>query len=204
MIANDKLSNIFIPATLVAGYNDFTLVIRVFIFSFPDDNLSKYQWIFSKLGMCIDIREIWFEIDNRQNLTRVIGPLLSVLTFPDDNLSKYRWIFTKLGMCIDIVVIWFWIANGRIICPQPSAFLLSDNNMSKHEWIFTKLGMSIGIVDFWFDIANGQTSSVFDRVCICRHTVVAGYYRFTVLFSFLLQCFVSNFYIKTCYNQNVA
>ena len=33
-------------------------------FSFPDDNLSKYQWIFAKLGMCIDIVEIWFGIAN--------------------------------------------------------------------------------------------------------------------------------------------
>ena len=29
-------------------------------FSFPDDNLSKYQWIFTKIGMYIDIVEIWF------------------------------------------------------------------------------------------------------------------------------------------------
>ena len=29
-------------------------------FLFPDDNLSKHQWIFTKLGMCIDIVEIWF------------------------------------------------------------------------------------------------------------------------------------------------
>ena len=29
-------------------------------FSFPDDNLSKHQWIFTKLGMCIDIVEFWF------------------------------------------------------------------------------------------------------------------------------------------------
>ena len=28
------------------------------IFSFPDDNLSKHQWILTKLGMCIDIVEI--------------------------------------------------------------------------------------------------------------------------------------------------
>ena len=27
-------------------------------FSFPDDNLSKHQWIFTKLGMCIDIVDI--------------------------------------------------------------------------------------------------------------------------------------------------
>ena len=35
-------------------------------FSFPDDNLSKHQWIFSKLGMCIDIVNIWFGIANGQ------------------------------------------------------------------------------------------------------------------------------------------
>ena len=35
------------------------------VFSFPDDNLSK-QWIFTKLGMCIDIVEIWFGIANGQ------------------------------------------------------------------------------------------------------------------------------------------
>ena len=35
-------------------------------FSFPDDNLSKYQWIFTKLGVCIDIVEIWFGIANGQ------------------------------------------------------------------------------------------------------------------------------------------
>ena len=36
------------------------------VFSFPDDNLSKHQWIFTKLGMCIDIVEIWFRIANGQ------------------------------------------------------------------------------------------------------------------------------------------
>ena len=34
--------------------------------SFPDDKLSKHQWIFTKLGMCIDIVEIWFGIANGQ------------------------------------------------------------------------------------------------------------------------------------------
>ena len=33
-------------------------------FSFPDDNLNK--WIFTKLGVCIDIVEIWFGIANGQ------------------------------------------------------------------------------------------------------------------------------------------
>ena len=35
-------------------------------FSFPEENLSKHQWIFTKLGMCIDIVEIWFGIANGQ------------------------------------------------------------------------------------------------------------------------------------------
>ena len=35
-------------------------------FSFPNENLSKHFWIFRKLGMCIDIVEIWFRIANGQ------------------------------------------------------------------------------------------------------------------------------------------
>ena len=68
---------VFIPRhTLVAGYYGFTLVVRESVcpsvvrpsicFLFPDDNLSKHQWIFTKLGMCIDIVEIWYEIANGQ------------------------------------------------------------------------------------------------------------------------------------------
>ena len=36
------------------------------IFPFPDVNLSKHEWIFTKPGMCIDIVEIWFGIANGQ------------------------------------------------------------------------------------------------------------------------------------------
>ena len=63
----------------MAGYYGFTLDVRVSVrpsisstsvrpfrlsvrISFPDDNLSKHQWIFSKLSMCIDIVKIWFEL----------------------------------------------------------------------------------------------------------------------------------------------
>ena len=35
-------------------------------FLFPDDNLSNCQWLFTKLGMCIDVLEIWFGIANGQ------------------------------------------------------------------------------------------------------------------------------------------
>ena len=32
------------------------------IFLFPDDNLSKWQGILTKLGTCIDMKKIWFRI----------------------------------------------------------------------------------------------------------------------------------------------
>ena len=60
----------------MAGYNGFTLDVHVsdrqsiirhsVRFSLPDDNLSKHQWIFTKLGMCIDVVEIRFGIANGQ------------------------------------------------------------------------------------------------------------------------------------------
>ena len=33
-------------------------VSQSILFLFPDNNLSKHQWIFTKLAMCIDIVEI--------------------------------------------------------------------------------------------------------------------------------------------------
>ena len=64
---------LFIPRhTIVAGYyvscwlsvcpSVPPSVVCPSIFLFLDANLSKYQWIFTKLRVCIDIVEIWFEI----------------------------------------------------------------------------------------------------------------------------------------------
>ena len=94
-------------------------------FSFLDDNLSKRQWIFTKLGLCIDFVEIWFGNANGQILTELSARDTPIFSFPDDNLSKHQWIFTKLGTCIDMKEIWFGIAYGqilsivdRVICPR--------------------------------------------------------------------------------------
>ena len=57
-----------------------SFVCRSVLFSFLDDNLSKHQWIFTKLGMCIDIVEIWFGIANGL-------------------MGKFCQIFTKLSAC---------------------------------------------------------------------------------------------------------
>ena len=46
-------------------FHQFELSVRqTSVFSFWADNLSKYQWIFAKLGMCIDIMKIWLGIAN--------------------------------------------------------------------------------------------------------------------------------------------
>ena len=36
------------------------LHVRPSVFSFPDNGLSKYLWIFTKISMCLDIIEIRF------------------------------------------------------------------------------------------------------------------------------------------------
>ena len=69
------ISFVFIPLhTIVGRYYGFTLDVRLpyirpsVCFSFLDDNLSKHQWVFTKLGMCIDIVKMWFGIANGQIL----------------------------------------------------------------------------------------------------------------------------------------
>ena len=67
----DKNINIFSPdlvCTLILWRSDLGLLMDEFrqfltsagnrsIFSFLHDNLSKHQWIFTKLGVCIDIMD---------------------------------------------------------------------------------------------------------------------------------------------------
>ena len=86
-------------------------------FSFPDDKLSRRQWIFTKLGMCIYIVEIWFGIANGQissNFDRVICPRHAHIFIFRTITSKCQWILTKLGTCIVMKEIWFGIAYGQI------------------------------------------------------------------------------------------
>ena len=79
--------------------------------------VSIYQWIFTKLGMCIAIMEIWFKTaigKFGQFLTELSAQDTSIFPFQDNNFSKSQWIFTQLNMCIDIVAIWFGIAIGYV------------------------------------------------------------------------------------------
>ena len=55
-------------------------------FLFLNDNLNKHQWIFTKLGVCIDIVEIWFGIANGQILSVLWSylPKTPIFSFLDD------------------------------------------------------------------------------------------------------------------------
>ena len=87
------------------------------IFSLPDDNLSKRQWIFTKLGTCIDMKEIWFGIVNEKissMFDRVICPL------HDNGGVLYFNVFIHREQVCD------WANRGRVLLLL--FFLASDIN----------------------------------------------------------------------------
>ena len=105
--------------------------------------ISKYQWSFTILGLCIDIVEIRFGTDNEQ-MSSIVPATRPYFLFRAMT-SKYEWIFTRLGICIDIVEIRFGIASGQISPSLPelsarhmSVVSLADDNLSKYKWTFTK------------------------------------------------------------------
>ena len=52
---------------LMVRFHQFlTVICHIYVFSFLYDNLCKYQSIFTKLGMCINIVELWFGVANGQ------------------------------------------------------------------------------------------------------------------------------------------
>ena len=123
-IANGQISSMF----------DELSAYHTSIFLFLNDNSSKCQWIFTKLG--IDIVEIWFGTTNRlisSVFDSYLPTIFQYFHFPTMTITcKYQWIFTKLSTCIDIVEIWFRIANGqitstsdRVICPPHNVRVLS-------------------------------------------------------------------------------
>ena len=66
-------------------------VRRTFVrFSFPDDNLSKHQWIFIKLGICNDIVEIWLGIANGQ-----ISSIFDGVICPYFRFRTITWVNNK-------------------------------------------------------------------------------------------------------------
>ena len=119
-------SLIFIPHhTIVAGYYGFTLDVCVSVrpsvvrpsvrFSFPDDNLSKHQWIFTKLSicMCIDIVEIWFGILPMGKFRH----FFTELSARDTIMAGYYSLTFLLALkCIKTLYIYIYIRDIYIYC----------------------------------------------------------------------------------------
>ena len=121
------------------------------VFSFLGSNLSKYQWIFTRLGVFIDIVEIWFGIVNGQ-ISSIFDSYLPV-TGPYFHLWMITLVivngFSLNGVCIDIMQICFRIADGQIssifdsyqylpaTCPY--FHFLTITLVINYQWIFTKL-----------------------------------------------------------------
>ena len=104
--------------------------IRPSVFSFPDDNLSKCERIFTKVGVCIDIFGL---------LPSNFRQFLTVICLRHDNspyflfrmiTRKCQWSFAKLRVCIDIVEIWLRTANGQNGCLQ------HDNGGISYLYVF--------------------------------------------------------------------
>ena len=140
------------------------------IVSFPEDNLSKCQWIFTKLNVCIDIVEILFGIANGQissifdsylpatrpyfhfrmialvNIKGFLSNFVCALILRRSGLGlrmgKFRQILTELS------------------AHDTSVFSFPGDNFCKYQWIFTicalilsrsALGLPIGIFCRFFD-----------------------------------------------------
>ena len=165
----------------MAGYYCITLAVRVnvrlsvgcqSVFSFPDHNLSKCQWSFTKLSVYINIVEIWFGIVNGQ-----ISPILDSYLPARNPYFHFRMI-TSVNInefspyLVYVLILWRYalgLLTGKfrqflteLSARDTSALSFLVNNLSKYQWIFIQLGMCIDIMGICFGIANGRISSIFD------------------------------------------
>ena len=108
-----------------------SLSVRI---SFLDENLSKCEWIFTKLGICIDIVKIWFGIVNGQIYVS-FGQSYMPATCPSFRfwmITRINIGFIKLGICIDIEEV-----LTELSACSTSIFLFSDVNLCKIQGIIT-------------------------------------------------------------------
>ena len=147
-------NSLFIPHhTIVAEYYGITFVVRVSVcaaihpsvcqsicspsaFCFPEDNLHKFKLIFTKLGMCIDIVEIWFRIAYGQILLSIFDSFFC-LGHVHFFFQMITWVnisgFSPILVCA--LILWrsgFGLLLGKfhciltVICLQHTCFFVSD------------------------------------------------------------------------------
>ena len=110
------------------------------IISFPDDNLSKHQWIFTKLGMCIDIVEICIGIANGQTLSNFDGVFCPYFRF-----RTITWVNVK-GFQPNLVHTLIWRRSGLGLLM--GKFHLTNNILNREKIFFSWL-RNLHLKYFW-------------------------------------------------------
>ena len=107
--------------------------VRPSVFFFPDDNFSKWQWIFTKLGVCIDIVEILF------------GIAIEITWVNSNGFSPNLMCALMLWRSGFGLLIHRFRQFLTVICPRHAHIFVSRQELSKYQWIFTELGTCFDI-----------------------------------------------------------
>ena len=132
----------------------------------------KHQWIFTKLGICIDLVEIWFGIANGQISSNFDSYLPE--TRPYFRFRMITWL-NIIWFLPNLVCAWILYRSGlgllmdkfhqifmELFARDTPIFSYLDDNLSKCQGIITKLGTCIDMKEILVGIANGQLWSMFD------------------------------------------
>ena len=133
-------------------------------FSFPCDNLSKHQWNFTKLGMCINIVEIWFGSANGQISSNFYGIICPFYSF--DALwrvySSHRWYLRTLSACVVKAMAHItWIVPVNVWLGKLTALYMTHwvywavKLQHNQTWIVWRSDALIGLV-FWMLHISGR------------------------------------------------
>ena len=116
---------LFLTVTSAVHRSVHLLHISPSIFSFMDDNLKKH-WIFSKLSMCIDIVDIWFNTANGQNSSIFTG-----ICPPRDDGRVLSFFQGPLHMHVELM----------LICVSHLPTLYSVKGMFKYGLVLIRHGL---------------------------------------------------------------
>ena len=164
------------------------------IFSFWDDSFSKNQWIFTKLGVCIDIVQICSGIVDRQVSSFFDSYLpgtcryfhFRTITLVNFNGFSLNFVcaLTLWTSALGLLMVEFLLFLKALFARNTSVFHFQDNNLSISQWIFTTFDVCIDIVEICFGIAHQQNFCQFLTELTAHNTIMAGYYCSTFYFYF--------------------
>ena len=111
------------------------------VFSFPDDNFRKYQYAFTKLGVCIDIVKTWFGIADGKISSvfdSYLPPTRPYLNFWTKTLVNLNRLSPNMVCALILLRSALRLPLGKcrlflteLSARNTSVFYIKDNNLSK-------------------------------------------------------------------------